>query len=91
MDSAGYGVSQAMQSILAGFVNLDSTGELFASSALIELLATLSGNFAFACFFDIGLNLAAPWAVGLPFFIAAVCLPYLFTYTQKLYSSLPSC
>lgn len=45
-DSAGYGISQALQSILASYADATSTGELFASLALVELLAGLSGNFA---------------------------------------------
>ncbi|KAL3303963.1 MFS transporter [Colletotrichum asianum] len=71
-ESTGYGIGQALQGTLASFANLSSTGELFAGAALIELLAGLSGTFAFAGLFDLGLQSRFPRGVGLPYFVAAI-------------------
>lgn len=71
-ESTGYGIGQALQGTLASFANPSSTGELFAGAALIELLAGLSGTFAFAGLFDLGLQSRFPRGVGLPYFVAAV-------------------
>ncbi|KAI8249973.1 hypothetical protein K4K53_013004 [Colletotrichum sp. SAR 10_77] len=68
----GYGIGQALQGTLASFANPSSTGELFAGAALIELLAGLSGTFAFAGLFDLGLQSRFPRGVGLPYFVAAI-------------------
>lgn len=71
-ESTGYGIGQALQGTLASFANPSSTGELFAGAALIELLAGLSGTFAFAGLFDLGLQPRFLRGVGLPYFVAAV-------------------
>lgn len=71
-DSAGYGVSLSLHGILASFADPASTGELFAGAALVELLAGLSGSFAFAGFFDLGLGLKIPRGIGLPYLVGAV-------------------
>ncbi|KAF5489527.1 MFS efflux pump atnC [Colletotrichum siamense] len=71
-ESTGYGIGQALQGTLASFANPSSTGELFAGAALIELLAGLSGTFAFAGLFDLGLQSRFPRGVGLPYFVAAI-------------------
>uniref|UniRef100_L2G7W6 Major facilitator superfamily transporter n=1 Tax=Colletotrichum fructicola (strain Nara gc5) TaxID=1213859 RepID=L2G7W6_COLFN len=71
-ESTGYGIGQALQGTLASFANPPSTGELFAGAALIELLAGLSGTFAFAGLFDLGLQSRFPRGVGLPYFVAAI-------------------
>ncbi|TDZ74846.1 MFS efflux pump atnC [Colletotrichum trifolii] len=70
-DSVGLAAFPALHSILATFADPNSTGELFAGAALVELLAGLSGSFAFAGFFDLGLRLSFPFAIGLPYFLAA--------------------
>lgn len=72
LGSAGNGIIQALQGILASFSDGSSTGQLFAASALLELIAQLTGSFVFAKFFDIGLGIEAPWGVGTPFFASAV-------------------
>ncbi|KAF9879489.1 major facilitator superfamily transporter [Colletotrichum karsti] len=71
-DSVGLGIGQSLQGILASFADPASTGELFAGAALIELLAGLSGNFAFAGFFDLGLKSKLSGEIGLPYFVAAL-------------------
>ncbi|KAK2729456.1 major facilitator superfamily transporter [Colletotrichum kahawae] len=71
-ESTGYGIGQALQGTLASFANPSSTGELFAGAALIELLAGLSGTFAFAGLFDLGLQSKFVRRVGLPYFVAAI-------------------
>ncbi|KAI8305950.1 MFS efflux pump atnC [Colletotrichum sp. SAR11_240] len=71
-ESTGYGIGQALQGTLASFANPSSTGELFAGAALIELLAGLSGTFAFAGLFDLGLQSKFARGVGLPYFVAAI-------------------
>ncbi|KAF5512171.1 MFS efflux pump atnC [Colletotrichum aenigma] len=71
-ESTGYGIGQALQGTLASFANPSSTGELFAGAALIELLAGLSGTFALAGLFDLGLQSKFVRGVGLPYFVAAI-------------------
>lgn len=69
----GYGIYQALQSLLASF-NTDRThtGQVYASAALVELVARLTGGIVFARLFDIGMGLPS-WGIGLPFLVASVC------------------
>ncbi|GAM89567.1 hypothetical protein ANO11243_076060 [Dothideomycetidae sp. 11243] len=69
--SAGHGIMQTLQSILASTSRAQSTGQLFAGSALVELLAQFSGSLTFAKLFSIGLGLSSLWGMGLPFFVGA--------------------
>lgn len=78
LGSAGNGVIPALQGILASFTDGLSTGQLFAASALLELIAQLAGSFIFAKFFDVGLSIEAPWGVGIPFFASAVSRDLLY-------------
>lgn len=72
LTGGGYGIYQALQGLLASFTDKTYTGQIYASAALVELVARLTGAIAFAKFFDIGLGLPS-WGIGFPFFVASVC------------------
>lgn len=71
LTGGGYGIYQALQGLLAAFADKAYTGQVYASAALVELIARLTGAIAFAKFFDIGLGLP-PWGIGIPFLVASV-------------------
>ena len=72
--SLGGGVPQVMQGIVASYTSVSIAGQIYAGIAMVELLAGLTGGLTFARIFEMGLNLASTWGLGLPFFVAAVSL-----------------
>lgn len=71
--ATGTGAFQALQALLGSYVDASSTGQVFSSATVVELLGGLLGNLAFAEFFRIGLMLGSSWGMGFPYFVAAVC------------------
>jgi hypothetical protein len=64
-----------MQGLLAHFADKSSTAEVFASAALVELLAEFVGGFAFAGLFDVGIR-SRFLGISLPFYVSAVSHAY---------------
>ncbi|VUC35726.1 unnamed protein product [Clonostachys rosea] len=72
LGSAGNGIVQALQGLLATLADTSSTGQLFAGAAFLELLAQFTGSLTFAALFDAGLRIESPWGFGLPFYIGGI-------------------
>ncbi|KAI5865370.1 major facilitator superfamily domain-containing protein [Durotheca rogersii] len=72
LSSVGNGLAPAMQGLLAHFADSSLTAQVFASAALVELLAEFVGGFAFAGLFDIGIRGGQFPGIGLPFYVSAV-------------------
>lgn len=72
LSSAGSGITQALQGLLATFADNSSTAQLFAGAAFVDLLARLTGSLAFAKLFDLGLGTGSRWGIGLPFYVSGV-------------------
>ena len=75
LDAAGSGLPQALQSLLTSFVEKPSIGQVFATSALIQLLAGLLTSITYAALFDLGLKSGGSWSSGIPFLLSAVRIP----------------
>ncbi|KAI1121237.1 major facilitator superfamily domain-containing protein [Nemania abortiva] len=84
LGSAGNGIMQALQGLLATFADRSSTGQLFAGAALLELLAQFSGSLAFAKLFDVGLGTGSVWGIGLPFYVSGVSRACTLTWAHHL-------
>ena len=65
-----------MQGLLAHFADKSSTAEVFASAALVELLAEFVGGYAFAGLLDIGIRGGQFPGISLPFYVSAVSHVY---------------
>jgi hypothetical protein len=69
---SGDGIYQVLQSVLASFVEPSHYGQLYACSALLELLAGLTGSFVFAGIYSSALRSHERRLLGTPFLFSAV-------------------
>jgi hypothetical protein len=70
--AAGDGVFQALQSILASFVEPSATGQLYATVAFVQLISGAAGSYLFAALFSIGMKSSLHRMIGLPFAVSSV-------------------
>jgi len=75
LTGGGYGLYQAMQGLLASYGDKTHTGQVYATAALIDLVARMTGAIAYSNLFQWGWQLLPRWGVGLPFFIVSVSIP----------------
>jgi hypothetical protein len=75
--AAGNGIFQALQSILASFVEPSATGQLYATVAFVQLISGAAGSYLFAALFSIGMKSSLHRMIGLPFAVSSVRYPKL--------------
>jgi len=66
-----------MQGLLASYGDKAHTGQVYATAALVDMLARMAGAIVYSNLFSWGWNLSPRWGRGLPFFVGSVSIPVL--------------
>lgn len=66
-----------MQGLLASYGDKTHTGQVYATAALVDLIARMAGSIAYSNLFSWGWDYLPSWGMGLPFLVVSVCILHL--------------